>query len=93
MEATFGMLYVTTVEYLCQWLLSMGSSIFLLNHKLHILGQEHGSQIVYTMCYYSRIYKSCISIVELWLVNLIIHVRGTFGLNEPLELIYIGCAF
>ena len=44
MEATFCTLYVTTVEYLCQWFL----------YILNILGQENGSQILYTIYYCSR---------------------------------------
>ena len=52
MEATFGTLYVTTIEYLCQWLL----------YILNILGQENGSHILYTICYYTRIPVSMVTI-------------------------------
>ena len=40
----------------------MGPSLFLLNHKLHILGQENGSQILYAIYYYRRISMSMVNI-------------------------------
>ena len=80
MEATFCTLYVTTAECLCHWLLYIPN----------ILGPENGSHILYTIYYCSRIYKACISIVEIWLANIMIPVIGTFALKEPLELIYSG---
>ena len=45
MEATFCTIYLTTVGYLCEWLL----------YILNILGPENGSHILYAICYYSRI--------------------------------------
>ena len=52
MEATFCILYVTTVEYLCQWFL----------YIMNLLGPENGSYILYDMCYYSRIPVSMVTI-------------------------------
>ena len=51
---------------------------FLLNHKLHILGQENGSHILYTICYYSRIPVSMVTINEIlnFLVNNKLHILG-----------------
>ena len=52
MEATFCMLYVTATEYLCKWLL----------YILNILGPENESQILYTICYNSRMPVSMVTV-------------------------------
>ena len=52
MEATFCMLYVNTLEYLCHWLL----------HILKILGPENRRHILYAICYYSTIPMSKVTI-------------------------------
>ena len=52
MEATFCTLYVTTVVCLCHWVL----------YILNILGPENGSQILYIICYYTRMTVSLVTI-------------------------------
>ena len=51
---------------------------YLLNLKLHILGQENGSHILYTIRYYNRIPVSMVTINRIlnFLLNHKLHILG-----------------
>ena len=77
MEATFFTLYITILEYLCQWL------IYILN----ILDPENGSHILYAICYYSRIPVSMVTINGILnlLLNHKLHILGQENRSHILD--------